>query len=80
MGGFNNRTPGQDGRRNIVRYDTPTIAGFVATAAWGEDDMWDMALTYKGDVGDFKLIAKVGYGESTDPASQGNRCSNPGNW
>lgn len=79
LGGFNNRTPGQSGRRNVVRYDTPTIAGFVATAAWGEDDMWDMALTYKGEVGDFKLLGRVGYGESTDPGTNGNRCSNPGN-
>lgn len=75
MGGFNNRTPGQSGRRNIVRYDTPTFAGFSATAAWGEDDMWDMALNYKGEVGDFKLVARAGYGESTDPISNAQNCT-----
>ncbi len=64
--GINNDTPGQNGRRNIVRYDTPEIAGFVGTASWGEDDMWGMALTYKGEVRDFKLVAKVGYEENTD--------------
>jgi hypothetical protein len=74
LGGFNNNTPGQSGRRNVVRYDSPTIAGFVATAAWGEDDMWDMALTYKGEVGDFALVAKLGYGESSD-ATNGGSCS-----
>jgi len=58
-----------------VRYDTPTIAGFTASAAWGEDDMWDTSLTYKGDVGDFALVGKVGYGESTDPGINGGYCT-----
>jgi len=69
--GFNNRTPGQSGRRNVVRYDSPEFAGFVVTAAWGEDDMWDAALVYKGEIGDFKVRAQVGYGESTDPGATG---------
>ncbi len=78
MGGFNNGTPGQNGRRNIVRYDSPDIAGFSASAAWGEDDMWDMALTYKGEVGDFKLVGKVGYGESKDPSTRSGTGANCG--
>jgi hypothetical protein len=69
MRGFNNSTPGQDGRRSVVRYDTPAIMGFVATAAWGEDDLWDVALSYSGKVADFKLVGKAGYGEGTDEAS-----------
>jgi predicted porin len=64
--GVNNSSPGQNGRRNVVRYDTPEIAGFVVTASWGEDDMWGMALTYKGELGDFKMIGKAGYEETTD--------------
>ncbi len=75
MGGFNNATPGQSGRRNVVRYDTPTFAGFSASASWGADDMWDTALTYKGDVGDFALVGKVGYGESTDPTVNSGQCA-----
>jgi predicted porin len=67
--GFNNGTPGQNGRRNIVKYDSPEFGGFVASASWGEDDMWDTSLTYKGELHDFKLIAKIGYGESTDPTA-----------
>lgn len=78
LGGFNNNTPGQSGRRNVVRYDSPTIAGFVFTAAWGEDDMWDTALTYKGEFGDFAVLAKVGYGESSTPANSGSCTSEPG--
>jgi len=53
-------------RQNVVRYDTPTWAGFVATAAWGEDDIWDVALRYAGEAGGFKVAAGIAYGESTD--------------
>lgn len=73
--GFNNRTPGQDGRRNIVRYDSPEFGGFVASASWGEDDLWDTSVTYKGELHDFKLIAKIGYGEGTDPVA--TNCGGP---
>ncbi|MFA7305619.1 MAG: porin [Hyphomicrobium sp.] len=64
--GFNNSTPGDNGRRNIVRYDSPTIAGFTYTASWGEDDIWDTALIYKGGFGDFDVNARAGYGHSSD--------------
>ncbi|MBS0233584.1 MAG: porin [Proteobacteria bacterium] len=64
--GVDNGTVGQDGRRNIVRYDSPTIAGFVLTASWGEDDDWGMALTYSNKLGDFLVLGKVGYGENSD--------------
>ena len=53
--GFNNSTPGDSGRRNVVRYNSPTISGFTGTAAWGEDDLWDVSLTYKNDIGDFSV-------------------------
>ena len=64
--GIDNGTVGQDGRRNIVRYDSPEIAGFVLTASWGEDDDWGMSLTYKQGWGDFNVLAKVGYGQNAD--------------
>jgi len=64
MRGFNNSTPGDNGRRNIVRYDTPTIAGFSYTASFGEGDIWDTALIYKGGFGDFEVNARAGYGHS----------------
>ena len=66
MPGFQNATAGQNGLRNVVRYDTPTFAGFTGSASWGEDDMWDLALNYRGEVGDFKLAGSLGYGESSD--------------
>ncbi|MBA2127792.1 porin [Hyphomicrobium methylovorum] len=67
--GVNNGTPGQNGRRNIVRYDSPEIAGFTGTASWGEDDMWGLALTYKKSWGDFDVIGKVGYEHNSDENS-----------
>jgi predicted porin len=67
--GVNNDTVGQNGRRNVVRYDSPEFAGFVGTASWGQDDMWGMALTYKGEVGGFKLVGKVGYEHNSDSTS-----------
>jgi predicted porin len=68
--GFNNSTPGDSGRRNVIRYDSPTIQGFTLSAAWGEDDIWDMALTFKQDFGDFSVLARAGYGSSNDPGTQ----------
>lgn len=55
------------GRANIVRYDTPTLAGFTAAAAWGGgqsasgDDVWDVALRYAGEFSGFRLAGGVGY-------------------
>ena len=71
--GVDNGTPGQNGRRNIVRYDSPDIAGFVVTASWGEDDTGGVALTYKNVFGDFKVLGKVGYEQSSDEGS--TKCS-----
>lgn len=51
---------------NVVRYDSPTFAGFVVSASWGEDDMWDVALTYAGDFNSIAIEAAIGYTQSTD--------------
>jgi hypothetical protein len=64
--GVDNGTEGQNGRRNIVRYDSPTIAGFVVTASWGEDDQAGVSLTYKNTWGDFNVLARGGWEKSTD--------------
>ena len=67
MRGFNNSTPGRRARRNIVRYDSPEMARALLRATWGEDDVGDVALIYKGDIGDFSVLARAGYGRSNDP-------------
>lgn len=51
------------GRGNLVRYDSPTIAGFVFSADWGEDDDWAVALRYAGEFGQFRVAAGIGYHE-----------------
>ncbi|MEQ1670057.1 MAG: porin [Hyphomicrobium sp.] len=49
-----------------IRYDSPTFAGFSVSATWGEDDLWDVAARYSGEVGGFKLGAGISYAETTD--------------
>ena len=51
---------------NSVRYDTPTFAGFSASASWGEDDFWDIALRYAGEHHGFKLAVAAAYAEAND--------------
>lgn len=65
--------PFDGGRRNIVRYDTPVIAGFMASASWGQGDrigpfgvtsneaVYDLALRYAGEFGGFRVTGGVGY-------------------
>lgn len=51
------------GRGNFVHYISPTLAGFTASAAWGEDDDWDVALRYAGQISSLRVAAGVGYRE-----------------
>jgi hypothetical protein len=48
-------------RANAVRYDTPSVGGFSASASWGEDDIWDVALRYAGEFSGFRVAAGIGY-------------------
>jgi hypothetical protein len=67
-------------RLNTVRYITPTFAGFIASAAWSEDDRVDAALRYAGEFSGIRLAAGIGYQKMTDfNNGDGNQgCSNPG--
>ena len=58
--------PGEGRRYNLVKYDTPALAGFKATASWGDDDVWEVGARYEGELAGFKLGAGIAYGESTD--------------
>lgn len=51
---------------NVVRYDTPAIAGFVLSASYGEDDIWDVGAKYEGSFNSIKLAASIAYTHSTD--------------
>jgi len=62
-----------------VRYDTPEVNGFTASAAYGTDMLeqsntnryYDAALRYAKTAGDFKIGAGVGY-NVTQPESGGS--------
>jgi hypothetical protein len=56
---------------NNVRYDTPTFAGFSASASWGEDDTWGLAGRYAGEFNGIKVAAAIGYYENTDDNGNG---------
>ena len=59
---------------NIVRYDTPSLAGFVASVSWGEDDVRDAGVTYSYDGHGLKFEGIITYAEvvvdGTDVASR----------
>lgn len=49
------------GRRDRLRYDTPTFAGFQITASHGNEDAWDVALRYGGSFGGVKVKAAIAH-------------------
>lgn len=56
--------------QNVVRYDSPSIGGFVASASWGSaaggGDNWDVAIRYAGEFGDMRIAGGVGYRHDED--------------
>lgn len=63
--------PWWDGEyQNVVRWDSPSMAGFVVSASWGSaaggGDNWDVALRYAGEFGQIKVAAGIGYRHDED--------------
>jgi predicted porin len=57
------------GRDDLIRYDSPSIYGFVVSAAWGDNDYWDIALRFSKEWNSVKIAAAVAYADSqTDEA------------
>ena len=53
-------------RADAVRVDSTPMGGFVASASWtagsfGQADVWDVALRYRGEGAGFRLAAGIGY-------------------
>ena len=67
-------------RRNHVRYDTPTVGGFTASVAAGEDNFWDSALRYAGEFSGFRLAAGVGYSSDQEFPDKGSFRTGVKNW
>ena len=53
-------------RADIVRYDSPSIAGCVLSASWGENDLWDVAARCKKELNSIKILFGIGYIERRD--------------
>ena len=65
---------GEGTRHNVVKYESPTFAGFALSAAAGEDDLWDVALRYAGEFSGFKIAAGIGYMQWTDGTTNQYNC------
>jgi hypothetical protein len=50
----------------FARYDTPIMGGFVLSAAWGKDNVWDVAARYQTSWKAFRFAAGVGYMDDRD--------------
>ena len=69
------------GRTELLRYDSPTIGGFVASASIGEaGDYWGVMLRYAGEFSGFRVAAGIGYENVTDrPTTRaGSSCRSRG--
>lgn len=58
---FNGGVSFDTARRNHVMYETPVLMGFVGSAAFGEDNFFDVALRYAGEFGGVRIAGGVGY-------------------
>jgi predicted porin len=60
-----------DGNRDdVIRYDSPSIYGFILTAAWGDNDVADIALRFKKEWNSIRVAAGIGY--QWDGSEDGN--------
>ena len=48
-------------RGDFIRYDTPTLLGFMLSASFGENDTWDVALRYRAEWKGFHFAGGIGF-------------------
>ncbi|WP_125461524.1 MULTISPECIES: hypothetical protein [Rhodomicrobium] len=48
-------------QEDIIRYDSPSIYGFIVSASWGDNDIWDASLRFAKEWNSIKLAAGIGY-------------------
>jgi predicted porin len=57
-----NFTSDLDGpREDVIKYDSPSIYGFILSAAWGDDDFYDIALRFSNEWNSIRFAAGIGY-------------------
>jgi len=70
LGGRQGAFVGEGDRREVIKYISPTIAGFSVSAAYGQDDFYDAALRYAGEFGAIRIAGGVAYQRDTTNVSQ----------
>lgn len=65
--------PGEGHRYNVVKYESPTVAGFTLSGSWGEDDLWNVALRYSGLWSGFRMAGGIAYTQNNDQTSMARR-------
>jgi predicted porin len=53
-------------REDVVRYDSPSLYGFILSASWGDDDFWDVALRFRKEWNSIRFAAGIGYQDGHD--------------
>jgi len=61
------------GRRDRLRYDTPTFNGLTLSASVMEGDAWDVAVTYAGEYSYAQVVAALAYSDPNDLGSHDSR-------
>ena len=69
---------GEGDRRNMIKWISPTLAGFSISASWGGDDFWDVALRYAGEFGSIRAAAGIGYSQDTNGVDSATFAANCG--
>lgn len=59
VGQFVNNLDGP--REDVIRYDSPSIYGFIVSASWGDNDYADIALRFKKEWNSFRLAGGIAY-------------------
>ncbi len=67
---------GSETRHNVVKYESPTIAGFILGATVGEDDYWDAALKYANEFNGIRVAGGIGYAQVSDANENNTAGSN----
>jgi len=49
------------GRDDLIRYDSPSIYGFILSATWGDNDYADVALRWKKEWNSIRVAAAIAY-------------------
>lgn len=65
---------GEGERHNVVKFESIALQGFTFSTAFGEDDLWDVALRYAGEFNGIKIAVGAGYSQWTDSTLNEYNC------